>query len=73
VSRLFCTSGTWLPKVHLIHIFQVSDPWIVGVVPNDAVFRGVEAQVGLVAGFAECLDHFRCEICDAGCAEEAVK
>ncbi|MGO9922749.1 MAG: hypothetical protein ACLQIB_49645, partial [Isosphaeraceae bacterium] len=66
-------AGAWLFQVCLVHVVKVTDPRGVGVIPNDAVFGGVEAQVGLGACFAESLNHLRCELSDAGFAEESVK
>ncbi len=52
---------------------KVSDPRGVGVIPNNSIFRSVEAQVGLVTGLAESLNHRLCEDRDARFAEESVK
>ncbi|MGO9466959.1 MAG: hypothetical protein ACLQVF_22685, partial [Isosphaeraceae bacterium] len=62
-------AGAWLFQVCLVHVVKVSDPRGVGVIPNDAIFRSVEAQVGLVAGFVESLNHRLSEIRNAGFAE----
>jgi hypothetical protein len=65
--------GTWLIQVCLVEIRKVDGPLGIGVAANNTVFRGVEAQVRLVAYFAESLNHLLCETRNAGFAEQSVK
>jgi hypothetical protein len=60
-------------QVRLIHVGQVDCPRRIGAAANDAVFRGIEAEVGNIADFAEGPYHLLCESGNAGLAEKAVE